>query len=51
MKIGVVTAGNENLTLFKFLNKFDHQYHIYYDQLNWPYGDNDFDDSKKQIES
>ena len=51
MKIGVVTAGNENLTLFKFLNKFDHQYHIYYDQLNWPYGDNDFDESKKKIES
>ena len=49
MKIGVITSWNEVLTLFKFLNKFDYQYHVYYDQSNWPYGDKDFDFSVNQI--
>ncbi|OQB40411.1 MAG: hypothetical protein BWY04_01348 [candidate division CPR1 bacterium ADurb.Bin160] len=42
MKIGVISSGNEVLTLFKFLAKFDNQYLIYYDQVNRPYGDNTF---------
>lgn len=43
MKIGIITSGNEVLTLFKFLNKFDNQYVVYYDQVNRPYGDNTFE--------
>lgn len=43
MKIGLVTSWNWNFALFKFLNKFEHDYHIYYDQNNWPYGDKDFE--------
>ncbi len=50
MKIGLVTSWNEILTLFKFLNKFEHNYHIYYDQNNWPYGDKGFDVAVKLVE-
>lgn len=54
MKIGIVSSWNEWLTLFKFLNKFDHEYFVYYDQINRPYWDNEFDYSvtciKKWIE-
>jgi hypothetical protein len=38
------------LTLFKFLHKADHEYCIYYDQTNWPYGDKNFDFSKQEVE-
>ena len=41
MKIWIVTSWNDNLTLFKFLNKYDNEYIIYYDFLYWPYGDKD----------
>lgn len=41
MKIWILTSWNDNLTLFKFLNKFDNEYIIYYDNLYWPYGDKD----------
>ncbi|HKL43653.1 MAG TPA: hypothetical protein VJ892_00040 [Candidatus Absconditabacterales bacterium] len=50
MKIGIVTSGNEVLTLFKFLNKFEHEYFVYYDQNNWPYGDKNFDVSLNYVE-
>lgn len=50
MKIGLITSGNEGLTLFKFLHKFNNEYHIYYDQNNWPYGDKNFDFCVEQIE-
>jgi hypothetical protein len=43
MKIWIITSWNDNLTLFKFLNKYDHEYIIYYDFLYRPYGDKDFD--------
>lgn len=43
MKIWIITSWNDTLTLFKFLNKYDHEYIIYYDFLYWPYGDKDFD--------
>jgi len=33
------------LTLFTFLSKYDHEYVVYYDFLNWPYGDKTFDQS------
>lgn len=49
MKIGIITSGNENFTLFKFLNKFDHEYFVYYDQVNRPYGDKNFEYSKQKI--
>ncbi len=50
MKLGIITSWNEVLTLFKFLNKFDNEYIIYYDQINWPYGDNSFEYSVKCVE-
>lgn len=49
MKIGIITSWNENLTLFKFLNKFNHEYFVYYDQINRPYWDKTFDYSKQKI--
>lgn len=49
MKIGIITSWNENLTLFKILNKFNHEYFIYYDQINWPYWDKNFEYSKQKI--
>lgn len=49
MKIGIITSGNENLTLFKFLNKFNHEYFVYYDQNNWPYGDKNFEYSRQKV--
>lgn len=49
MKIGIITSWNENLTLFKFLNKFNHEYFVYYDQVNWPYWDKNFEYSKWKI--
>ena len=49
MKIGIITSWNENLTLFKFLNKFNHEFFVYYDQINRPYWDKAFTYSKEQI--
>ena len=49
MKIGIITSWNENLTLFKFLNKFNHEYFVYYDQINWPYWDKNFQYSKQKV--
>ncbi len=43
MKIGIITSGNDTLSIFKFLNKYDHEYVIYYDFLNQPYGDKPFE--------
>ncbi len=39
MKIGIITSGNDNLSIFKFLSQHDHEYFIYYDNLSWPYWD------------
>lgn len=54
MKIGVISSWNESLSLFKFLNKVEHEYIVYYDQIHSPHGDNDFQNSisyvKKWIE-
>lgn len=49
MKIGIITSWNENLTLFKFLNKFNHEYFVYYDQVSRPYWDKDFEYSKQKV--
>jgi len=50
MKIGIVTSWFENLALFKFLNKYEFDYHIFWDWNNWPYGDKWFDYSLKKVE-
>jgi len=39
MKIGVVGSGADMLSIFKFLNKYDHDYIVYFDDLLRPYGD------------
>lgn len=39
MKIWIVASSLENINLFKILNQLDHQYQIYRDWANWPYGD------------
>jgi hypothetical protein len=49
MKIGIITSWNDNLTLFKFLNKYDHEYIIYYDNISRPYWDKPFEYAIKQI--
>lgn len=50
MKIWVVTSGFEMLPLFKFLNKYDFEYHIYRDWNYWPYGDKGFDFSFERVQ-
>lgn len=37
MKIGIVSSGNETLSLFKFLTRYDNEYLIYHDQIWFPY--------------
>lgn len=39
MKIGVVGSGADMLSIIKFLNKHDHEYIVYFDDLLRPYGD------------
>lgn len=39
MKIGIVGSGADMLSIFKFLNKYDHDYVVYFDDLLRPYGD------------
>jgi len=50
MKIGIITSWNDTLTLFRFLQGYDHEYIIYYDFLNRPYGDKTFECSLEQIQ-
>ncbi len=45
MKIWIITSSNDTLALFNFLTKYDHEYVIYYDFAQWPYGDKTFDES------
>ena len=49
MKIGIITSWNDTLTLFKFLQRYDHEYIIYYDFLNRSYGNKPFEYSIEQI--
>lgn len=49
MKIWIITSWNDNLTLFKFLNKYDHEYMIYYDFLYRPYGDKDTNSIQNRV--
>ncbi len=50
MKIWIITSWSENLTLFKFLSLYDHEYVVYYDLSHWPYGDKTFDQSFAYIQ-
>lgn len=50
MKIWIITSGSENLTLFRFLSKYDHDYVVYYDFFHWPYGDKTFEQSLACVE-
>ncbi len=50
MKIWIITSWFENLALFKFLNKYDHEYHIYWDWNNWSYWDKWFEYSFDKVE-
>ncbi len=31
MKIGILTSGNDMLALFSFLQRYDHEYLVWYD--------------------
>lgn len=39
MKIAVISSGMDSLALFKFLHRYEHQFLIYFDSLNAPYGE------------
>lgn len=39
MKIGVISSWNENIKLFSFLQKYDHEYVFVYDQDFFPYSE------------
>lgn len=39
MKIVIVSSGVDSLALFKFLNRYEHEYVVYFDSLNAPYGE------------
>jgi len=39
MKIGIIASGNDMLSIFKILNKYDHEYLIRYDFLYRPWWD------------
>lgn len=42
MKIGIISSGNDTLTLRKILTKYDHEYLVYHDQTFSPFGAKDF---------
>ena len=43
MKIGIISSGIDTLTLFKFLTRYDNDYLIYCDQINFPYWEKSWD--------
>ncbi len=49
MNIGIISSGNENILLFKYLNRYNHNYTLYYDQNNSFLGDKEFDHAKEII--
>lgn len=49
MKIGIVCSGFDMLWLFKVLAKLNHEYYIYRDWNNWPYGDKDYKFCLEQV--
>ncbi len=51
MNIGIVSSGNENILLFKYLNQYKHNYILYYDQNNSFLGDKDFNKAKEILKN
>lgn len=49
MKIGLISAGNDTLALWKVLTKFDHEYLVYHDQLHFPFGEKDLETITKEL--
>lgn len=49
MKIGIVSSGIESLCLFKFLNRYQHEYVIYFDSLGAPYGEKKFETPLQRV--
>ena len=43
MKIGIISSGNETLTLRKVLTKYNHEYLVYHDQTFFPFGEKNLD--------
>ena len=39
MKIALISSAMDSLALFKFLHRYDHEFLIYFDSLNAPYGE------------
>lgn len=50
MKIGIVSSGQETLALFSFLSRYDHEYLVYYDSLQAPYGEKNFSTALLAVE-
>lgn len=50
MKIWIISSWNENLSLFIWLQKYNHSYFVYYDQISWPYGDKDISFVERKVE-
>lgn len=50
MKIGIVSNGNDTLSLFKLLVKYDNEYLVYHDQSNFPYWEKSLAYVLQQIE-
>ncbi len=51
MKIWIITSNFDQLSLFKFLNKYDFEYHILRDWNNWPYWDKDLEYNLHNIQA
>ncbi len=50
MKIGILSSGQETLALFSFLSRYDHEYLVYYDSLQAPYGEKNFSTALLAVE-
>lgn len=51
MKIWIVSSAIESLSLFKFLNRYEHQYFLYLDTLNASYGEKKFETSLEKAKA
>ena len=50
MKIGIISSGNDTLTLFQFLTKYNHQYIIYHDQKHFPFEEKSLETIQNYLE-
>ncbi|GHW02388.1 hypothetical protein AGMMS50249_1740 [candidate division SR1 bacterium] len=49
MKIGVITSGNDTISLRSIFTRYDHEYLIYHDQLSFPFCQKNFDFITKKL--